>query len=505
MATWSISRGFILPTHTRLKLLRGDTELSKFHTNMKNSLAVRKTARWNRLPTEAVESPVEIFRPRLDAYLCDCREPALARVGLDDLQTSPSTPADAFSSTPPALPRTVPQNVSAAPAPRWQPFPLRPPGRGQLPTPPGALPPPSHRRHPRDRAARACARAIAAAADERINRRPGACARRAGLQRSERGGDGAGAGRGPGAAPAPGRTGWAEPRLPPGLGRGDRWASAPPGDGAVCVAPRCRGRGAPPARPGAAAAGLRGGRAVGRCGGPAGVGSRRPPRRECLVPGGRNRSPAVYGLRRALRPEGPLTARRWPTPRARDPAPSWGGLCRSQSAVRAKRALGEEGGRPLLALGSSPNFGRLNWSMADIDVFDRRYAVESLLMLGRRLPHVQNFGKTAVGTELRLTAGVSGSRTGHGVQLPAASALRRVRRCCRAALSWGRRTWLCVADTRYLPRAPEKLRAAPFQSSLPAPEGVCCFGLTLVLRRNSRALKQFVFWANNFLELLSER
>lgn len=212
---------YITNTHTA-KLLRGDTELSKFHTNMKNSLAVRKTARWNRLPTEAVESPVEIFRPRLDAYLCDCREPALARVGLDDLQTSPATPADAFSSTPPALPRTVPQNVSAAPAPRWQPFPLRPPGRGQLPAPPGALPPPSHRRHPRDRAARACARAIAAAADERINRRPGACARRAGLQRSERGGDGAGAGRGAGAAPAPGRTGWAEPRLPPGLGRGDR-------------------------------------------------------------------------------------------------------------------------------------------------------------------------------------------------------------------------------------------------------------------------------------------
>lgn len=78
---------------------------------------------------------MEIFRPRLDAYLCDCREPALARVGLDDLQTSPATPADAFSSTPPALPRTVPQNVSAAPAPRWQPFPLRPPGRGQLPAP----------------------------------------------------------------------------------------------------------------------------------------------------------------------------------------------------------------------------------------------------------------------------------------------------------------------------------------------------------------------------------
>lgn len=511
MATWSISRGFILPTHTRLKLLRGDTELSKFHTNMKNSLAVRKTTRWNRLPTEAVESPVEIFRPRLDAYLCDCREPALARVGLDDLQTSPATPADAFSSTPPALPRTVPQNVSAAPAPRWQPFPLRPPGRGQLPAP-------SPR--PATDGTRVTGRRAPALAPSRRRRMSGSTGDRARARggRGCSGARGAGTARGRGGVPVPlplpaapagpsrvSRPDSAAGTGEPALRRGCAGDGPRAGDGAVCVAPRCRGRGVSPARPGAAAAGLRGGRAVGRCGGPAGVGRRRPPRRECRVPGGRNRSPAVYGLRRALRPEGPLTARRWPTPRARDPEPSWGGLCRSQSAVRAKRALGEEGGRPLLALGSSPNFGRLNWSMADIDVFDRRYAVESLLMLGRRLPHVQNFGKTAVGTELRLTAGVSGSRTGHGVQLPAASALRRVRRCCRAALSWGRRTWLCVADTRYLPRAPEKLRAAPFRSSLPAPEGVCCFGLTLVLRRNSRALKQFVFWANNFLELLSER
>lgn len=250
---------------------------------MKNSLAVRKTARWNRLPTEAVESPVEIFRPRLDAYLCDCREPALARVGLDDLQTSPATPADAFSSTPPALPRTVPQNVSAAPAPRWQPFPLRPPGRGQLPTP-------SPR--PATDGTRVTGRRAPALAPSRRRRMSGSTGDRARARggRGCSGARGAGTARGRGGVPVPlplpaapagpsrvSRPDSAAGTGEPALRRGCAGDGPRAGDGAVCVAPRCRGRGAPPARPGAAAAGLRGGRAVGRCGGPAGVGRRRPP------------------------------------------------------------------------------------------------------------------------------------------------------------------------------------------------------------------------------------
>ena len=50
-----------------------DLKLRKFCTNMrKNSFTVRVTELWNRLPSEAVESPsVEILKTRMDAYLCD--------------------------------------------------------------------------------------------------------------------------------------------------------------------------------------------------------------------------------------------------------------------------------------------------------------------------------------------------------------------------------------------------------------------------------------------------
>ena len=43
-----------------------------FRTNMqKIFFTVRVTEHWNRLPKEAVESPLEIFRTHLDTYLCD--------------------------------------------------------------------------------------------------------------------------------------------------------------------------------------------------------------------------------------------------------------------------------------------------------------------------------------------------------------------------------------------------------------------------------------------------
>ena len=44
----------------------------RFCTNMqKNFFTVRVMEHWNRLPREVVDSPsLEIFRTRLDAYLC---------------------------------------------------------------------------------------------------------------------------------------------------------------------------------------------------------------------------------------------------------------------------------------------------------------------------------------------------------------------------------------------------------------------------------------------------
>ena len=47
-------------------------EHRKFHTNMqKNFFTVKVMEHWNRLPREVVESPMEIFKTCLDAYLYD--------------------------------------------------------------------------------------------------------------------------------------------------------------------------------------------------------------------------------------------------------------------------------------------------------------------------------------------------------------------------------------------------------------------------------------------------
>ena len=43
----------------------------KFHTNVcKNFFTVRMTEHWNRLPSGVLESPLVIFKIRLDTYLC---------------------------------------------------------------------------------------------------------------------------------------------------------------------------------------------------------------------------------------------------------------------------------------------------------------------------------------------------------------------------------------------------------------------------------------------------
>jgi len=46
-------------------------QLIRVQQYMRKSFKVRLMEHWNRLPREAVESPsVEIFKTRLDAYLC---------------------------------------------------------------------------------------------------------------------------------------------------------------------------------------------------------------------------------------------------------------------------------------------------------------------------------------------------------------------------------------------------------------------------------------------------
>ena len=61
----------------------------------KNFFPLRVTEPWPRLPREAVESPLEIFQPRLAAVLCPLLwVPLLGQgVGLGDPQRSLPTPA----------------------------------------------------------------------------------------------------------------------------------------------------------------------------------------------------------------------------------------------------------------------------------------------------------------------------------------------------------------------------------------------------------------------------
>jgi len=42
----------------------------KFHLNMRKNFTLRVTEHWNRLPREVVESPLKIFKIRLDKVLC---------------------------------------------------------------------------------------------------------------------------------------------------------------------------------------------------------------------------------------------------------------------------------------------------------------------------------------------------------------------------------------------------------------------------------------------------
>jgi len=67
----------------------------KFQLNIrKNFFPLKVTEPWPRLPREVVESPLEIFKPRLDVVLCSLLWVTLLQqgVGLDDPQRSLPTP-----------------------------------------------------------------------------------------------------------------------------------------------------------------------------------------------------------------------------------------------------------------------------------------------------------------------------------------------------------------------------------------------------------------------------
>lgn len=67
----------------------------KFHANMKNNFsAVQVTQHYNKLPGEAVESPLEVLKTHLDAVLYSVLKVSLLEQGvaLNDLLRSLPTP-----------------------------------------------------------------------------------------------------------------------------------------------------------------------------------------------------------------------------------------------------------------------------------------------------------------------------------------------------------------------------------------------------------------------------
>jgi len=65
-------RLFSVVCRDRIRSSAVKTRHRKFHANMqKNFFTVRVTEHRNRLPSEVVESPMEILKTHLDAYLCD--------------------------------------------------------------------------------------------------------------------------------------------------------------------------------------------------------------------------------------------------------------------------------------------------------------------------------------------------------------------------------------------------------------------------------------------------
>ena len=93
---WDLANLFAVVCGNRTRGNGQKMEHRKFRTNTrKNFFMVRVMEHWNRLPREVVESPLEIFKAHLDAYLSNLLQGTCfgRGIGPDDLSRSLPTPA----------------------------------------------------------------------------------------------------------------------------------------------------------------------------------------------------------------------------------------------------------------------------------------------------------------------------------------------------------------------------------------------------------------------------
>ena len=82
------ARPFLVMCSDRTRSNGLKLEYRKFYMNMLNNFfTVKMIEHWNRLPKEGGDSPLEVFKTCLDAYLCNLLQGTCfsRKVGFDDL------------------------------------------------------------------------------------------------------------------------------------------------------------------------------------------------------------------------------------------------------------------------------------------------------------------------------------------------------------------------------------------------------------------------------------